>query len=421
MHHKESNISRFFIAGINYKKTEASIRGEFSISKEHYENILGIAPKVGITEMFILSTCNRTEIYGFANEAFQLIELLCTQTSGSIDTFKQSCYIRQGAEAIGHLFRVAAGLDSQILGDYEIVGQIKAAVAVAKQKGFVGGFTERLVNSALQCTKAIKNQTALSGGTVSVSFAAIQYIRKTLGCIKDKKILLLGVGKIGSNTCKNLVNYLHTTNITLINRTQEKAAELARELGLKHASYDEMPAYIQSSDIILVATGADEPTLLKSHIEGFGKKLILDLSIPSNVEKSVQELSDITLVNVDELSKIQDETLQKRLAEVPKARKIIADHIADFLAWTEMRRNIAVIKAAKAKLYEMHQNRMSDNSNDFVPNSSIEDFRLGALEKAVKNMAVKMKTVNQPGCIYLEAISDFLMMGLGSQLIKLSA
>jgi len=421
MHCQESNISKFYITGINYKKTDASIRGEFSISKEQYENILAVAPKIGVTELFILSTCNRTEIYGFVDDASKLIDLLCTQTAGNVDTFKQLCYIKQGTDAINHLFTVAAGLDSQILGDYEIVGQIKVAVAIAKQKGFIGGFTERLVNNVLQSTKNIKNQTVLSGGTVSVSFAAIQYIKKTLGCIKDKKILLLGVGKIGSNTSKNLVNYLHTTNITLINRTEEKASELAQALGLKHASYHEMPAYIQSSDIILVATGADEPTLLKSHLEGFGKKLIIDLSIPYNVEKRIKELSDITLVNVDELSKIQDETLQKRVAEVPKARKIISQHIAEFLAWIEMRRNITVIKAAKEKLSAMQRNYALRDSNDLQANSAKPDFKDHAVEKAVKSMAVKMRAGSQPGCIYIEALNHFLMTSVSFEPAKLSA
>ena len=214
-------LDKFFIAGINYKKTDASVRGQFAINNDQYTQILTLASAQGLSELFILSTCNRTEIYGLAENADQLVELLCTQTAGSKETFSELCYIKQGSNAVQHLFEVGAGLESQILGDYEIIGQLKVAVKFSKQHGFIGSFTERLINSVLQSTKIIKNQTELSGGTVSVSFAAVQYIKRNVQDIAKKKILLVGVGKIGRNTCKNLVDYLDTKNIMLINRTEE--------------------------------------------------------------------------------------------------------------------------------------------------------------------------------------------------------
>ncbi len=242
LENQQNNLSKFSIAGINYKKTEASIRGQFAINDEQYEKISTVATSLGINEFFILSTCNRTEIYGFADEVSCLIDLLCTQTLGDKHTFENLCYIKKGKEAVQHFYEVGAGLESQILGDYEIIGQIKLAFKTSKAYGFIGAFTERLVNSVLQSTKVIKNQTALSGGTVSVSFAAIQYIKKNVANLRNKQILLLGVGKIGRNTCKNLVDYLDTKNITLINRTEHRAAELAEELQLSWANLSDLPA-----------------------------------------------------------------------------------------------------------------------------------------------------------------------------------
>src|SRR5882757_2271033 len=264
MVNKTADISRFFVAGINYKKTDAAIRGQFAISNEQYEKILTLAPAYHLNELFILSTCNRTEVYGFAEDAAQLIRLLCTQTTGETATFTELAYIKNGLAAIDHLFEVSAGLDSQILGDYEIVGQIKQAVRISREGGFIGAFTERLVNSVLQSSKSIKNQTALSGGTVSVSFAAIQYIREKIQEVAGKKILLIGVGKIGRNTCRNMVDYLDTRDITLINRTEEKAAGLAEEMGVGYAAPEHTEAHIASSDIIIVATNAEQPVLLRS-------------------------------------------------------------------------------------------------------------------------------------------------------------
>jgi glutamyl-tRNA reductase len=412
MSNQVREISKYFIVGINYKKTDASIRGQFAINSDQYGNILSLAPHKGLSEFFILSTCNRTEIYGFAENANQLIDILCTQTIGSKETFKELCYIKQGLDAVQHLFEVGAGLESQILGDYEIIGQIKLAVKFAKENGFVGAFTERLVNSVLQSTKVIKNKTALSGGTVSVSFAAVKYIKNNVSKISNKNLLLLGVGKIGRNTCKNLVDYLRTKKITLINRTEEKAAELASELGLHYASINELAAQIKAADIILVATNSAEPTILKSHVENGSHKLIIDLSIPYNVEAEAQALPNVTLVNVDELSKLKDETLAKREAEVPKAKEIIAEHKAEFIEWSNMRRNAPYIKAVKQKLHDMHQCQMFLSTyNTFttttttLPEVAINQY---AIQRVIKNMAVKMRQQHQPGCSYIEAINDFI-------------
>ncbi|HET9431151.1 MAG TPA: NAD(P)-binding domain-containing protein, partial [Chitinophagaceae bacterium] len=311
-------------------------------------------------------------------------------------------------DAVEHLFHVGAGLDSQILGDYEIVGQIKLAAKMAKTFDRVDAFTERLVNCMLQASKAIKNQTALSGGTVSVSFAAVQYIRENAANAKDKKILLIGTGKIGRNTCKNLVDYIGTRNITLINRSPEKAVALASELGLKSAPLEELAYEAANADIILVATNSTDPTILKAHLEGKGPKLIIDLSIPYNVEEAAQHLRNVTLVNVDDLSRMKDETLAKRMAEVPKAKAIIAHHVKEFMEWYEMRKHVPVLKAVKTKLKEIHTSPL------FIPLYRQDDPRVNADEKiqrVINGMASKMKVQNQKGCQYIEAINEFIATG----------
>lgn len=404
------DITKFFIAGINYKKTDAAVRGQFAVSNDQYATLLTQAPEFGLHELFVLSTCNRTEIYGFSESAEQLIKLLCTQTEGSVTTFTQLAYVKKGMAAIEHLFSVAAGLDSQILGDYEIVGQIKQAVKFSKEQGFTDSFMERLVNCVLQSSKAIKNQTNLSGGTVSVSFAAVQYIREKITDISNKKILLLGVGKIGRNTCKNLVDYLNADHITLINRTHDKAAQLAGELDLHHAPLTDLAQKIEESDIILVATNSVEPTIKKTHLEGKGEKLIIDLSVPFNVEKSAQELPNVHLVNVDELSKLKDETLQMREAEVPKAGAIIREHIAEFLEWFEMRKHVPVFKAVKIKLKEIQTFPLYIQLSPQI--AACQTINADEkIQRVINGMASKMRERNQRGCYYIEAINEFIATG----------
>lgn len=402
------DISQFYIAGINYRKTDASMRGMFAVNNDHYASLLQRSAGLHVKELFVLSTCNRTEIYGIAPSAETLIDLLCTETEGSTETFKELAYIKQGKAAIEHLFYVASGLDSQILGDYEIVGQIKQATKFARQHNFIGTFLERLINTVLQSSKVVKGQTALSGGTVSVSFAAVQFLMDSVVNPSDKKIVLLGTGKIGRNTCKNLVDYLHTTNITLINRTPDKAVELAGELGVKNASFEDADKYIAEADIVIVATNAEQLVILKSDLIDSKPKILIDLSIPNNIDPLAKELSHITLVNVDDLSKINDATLQKRQAEVPKAKAIIAEYIDEFTEWYGMRKNVPVLKAVKQKLHDMHECNlfmsMHPNPGETATHLSSAD----SIQKVINNMALKMRQQRKPGCNYIEAVNDFI-------------
>jgi glutamyl-tRNA reductase len=416
MIHRAPDISRFFVAGINYKKSDAAIRGQFAISQEQYGKILEAAPAQGLKELFILSTCNRTEIVGFAEDPAQLIGLLCTQTIGDCETFRELSYLKSGFAAIQHLFEVAAGLDSQILGDYEIVGQLKQAAKFARQRNFIGPFLERLVNAALQSSKTIKNQTGLSGGTVSVSFAAIQYIREHYSgeqgsSLEDRKILLIGVGKMGRNTCRNLVDYLGAKDITLINRTEEKAVILAEEVGVNYAPLEKMDEQVAAADIIIVSTNADHSTLLTSQLLGSGDKLVIDLSIPFNVEKSAAGLPGITLVNVDELSRLKDETLLKREAEVPMAREIIAVHFAEFMEWHEMRKHVPMLKAVKTKLQELHNCHLFARVNATREGAALAAYSDRQIQRVINGMAAKLRHHNQRGCHYIEAINEYIATG----------
>jgi glutamyl-tRNA reductase len=400
---KATAISDFYIVGINYKTVNAETRGRFAVNNDQYEAILEKAPYYHVKSLFVLSTCNRTEVFGIAGNVDDLINVLCSQTKGGKSDFSRLCYIKKGIAAVEHLFHVAAGLDSQILGDHEIVGQLKQAMKFSKDRGFINCFLERLGNSALQSSKMIKNETTLSSGTVSVSFAAIQYIKQTISNCKEKEILVIGIGKMGLTTCRNLVHYLDTTNITLINRSGDKAEELATELNLKFAPVSQLNAHIESADIIIVATNADEPIVLNKHLENSKRKLVIDLSIPYNVEPSIRELSNVTLINVDELSRLQDETLRRRRSEIPKAQNIMAHHIALFLEWYNMRKNAQALNVIKLKLNDMLSQQVILNTN------SSELDATQRIQRILNCVAWKMRNQNQIGCQYIEAINEFMM------------
>jgi len=213
---EDYHISRgkhFYTIGLSYKKADADIRGHFSLTEEAKENLLIQAGREGIDGILLTSTCNRTEIYGFAEHPFQLIKLLCEHTHGTVEEFEKVAYVYKNKQAIAHIFRVGTGLDSQILGDFEIISQLKVAFVRSKNLGLVNAFLERLVNAVIQASKRIKNETEISSGATSVSFASVQYILKNIENVSEKNILLFGTGKIGRNTCENLVKHTRNNHI----------------------------------------------------------------------------------------------------------------------------------------------------------------------------------------------------------------
>ena len=273
----------FYAIGLSYKKADADMRGKFSLDSLSKSNLLAQAKQAGIESLLVTSTCNRTEIYGFAEHPYQLIKLLCENSKGTVEDFQKVAYVFKNKEAISHLFKVGTGLDSQILGDFEIISQIKIAFTASKSFGLINTFMERLVNAVIQASKKIKTDTNISSGATSVSFASVQYILKNVENIKNKNILLFGTGKIGRNTCENLVKHSKNEHITLINRTKYKAEKLAGKLNLIVKDYADLHLELQNADVLVVATGAQNPTIDKAILNLKRPLLILDLSIPRNV------------------------------------------------------------------------------------------------------------------------------------------
>jgi len=345
-----SKHSSFYALGISYKKADAAMRGKFSLDALAKATLLIQAEAEGIDSIIVTSTCNRTEIYGFANHPYQLIKLLCENSKGTVEEFQEIAYIYKNNEAINHMFRVGTGLDSQILGDFEIISQIKLAFNESKANGLVNSFLERLVNSVIQASKKIKTETDISSGATSVSFASVQYIFKNVEDIANKNILLFGTGKIGRNTCENLVKHTKHDRITLINRTKDKAEKLAKKLNLEVKEYSDLQLELQKADVVVVATGAHNPTIDKTLLNLKKPLLILDLSIPKNVHENVQEIEGVSLLHMDHLSQMTDETLENRKQFIPYAEVIIEEIKEEFLAWTRNRKFAPTIQALKEKL-----------------------------------------------------------------------
>ncbi|WP_396138162.1 glutamyl-tRNA reductase [Flavobacterium sp.] len=349
----------FYAIGLSYKKADAEMRGKFSLDENAKKNLLHQAKRDKIESLVVTSTCNRTEIYGFAQHPFQLIKLLCENSQGTVEDFQKVAFVYKNHEAITHLFRVGTGLDSQILGDFEIISQLKTAFVQSKNHQLANTFLERLVNAVIQANKKIKTETEISSGATSVSFAAVQYIFKNVKDISSKNILLFGTGKIGRNTCENLVKHSKHEQITLINRTKDKAEKIAKKLNVIVKDYSDLQLELQKADVVVVATGAQNPTIDKAILNLKKPLLILDLSIPKNVHENVKDISGVSLVHMDQLAQMTDETLENRKKHIPAAEAIIEEIKEEFIAWTKQRKFAPTIHALKAKLNAIKEGELN--------------------------------------------------------------
>jgi glutamyl-tRNA reductase len=372
----------FYAIGISYRKADAEMRGAFSLSADAIDNLLVQAKAEGIPSLAVISTCNRTELYGFAQHPFQLIKLLCEHSKGTVEEFEKVAYVHKNEKANDHLFNVGTGLDSQILGDFEIIGQLKLAFKKSKAQQLINPYMERLINAVIQASKRIKTETDLSSGATSVSFASVQYILENFERNSSQRITLFGTGKIGRNTCENLIKHTDNKEITLINRTKNKAEVIAGKFDLVVKDYAQLEEQIAQSDILIVATGAQNPTVSKDLICTSNPLLILDLSIPKNVKEDVRELDNVTLVHLDELSKVTNRTLENRENFIPEAHAIIAEIHSEFKLWQESRRFAPTMNALKTQLSTLktaeiksHRTKITDFNQeqaDFIADRIIQ-------------------------------------------------
>ena len=417
---KAYNISKhnsFYTIGLNYKKADAVIRGNFSLDDAAMENILVQAKAQDLDGLLVTSTCNRTELHGFAQHPFQLIKLLCDNTQGTIEEFQEVAYVYKNNDAISHLFRVGTGLDSQILGDFEIISQLKQSFNRSKKHDIANPFIERLTNSVIQASKRIKNETEISTGATSVAFASVQYILKNVEDVSNKNILLFGTGKIGRNTCENLIKQTNNPHITLINRTKTKAEKIAGKFNLLVKDYGDLQTEIRNSDVLVVATGANSPTISKELIYPKKPLLILDLSIPKNVADNVSELDNVMVIHLDHLSQMTDETLERRKQFIPQAEGIIEEVKSEFVQWLETRKFAPVIKALKKKLNTMKEEELDYHSkklSDFnTEQADVISDRI--IQKITKQFANHLKEANTDADNSLELIQKVFKLEINSQ------
>ena len=366
-------IQDFTVIGINHWDAPVEVREKFSLGKDGRSMLLDGARREGIQSLFIISTCNRTEIFAEGATTRELIRLLTTYSKGTLDEFHRYGFEMEGERAVEHLFRVATGLDSQILGDLQIVKQVKEGYDYSASRDMISGEFHRLMQHVFRAHKRSRNETSLGRGAATVAYAAIQFAMRTFDNLASKNILLVGTGKIGKVTCKNLVN-LGASKLTLVNRTRDRAEFVADKFNLEVADMDHLPEQIADADLVIVATGASDPVIRMEHMEPSRQnpkfRVMLDLSVPRNIDPEVASLDFVDVANMDMLSDVTDEAYRQREQEVPAVKKILAEEFSDYKLWLNEQRVVPTIKALTKKF----ENIREDELNFFRNKIETDDY-----------------------------------------------
>jgi glutamyl-tRNA reductase len=331
-----SSTENIVVAGVSFKTTELLSRSRFAFNSEACRDAYRTA--TANLPFFILSTCNRTEIYAWTTDVDAVTGILRHQAQCTPEQLNQVVYLRNGVGAIDHFFRVAAGLESQIVGDYEIISQIKTAFRVSKDGHRTNGILEKMFNFALQASKEVKNGTSFSDGTLSVPYAVVKQL---MGRTDIQTITVAGAGETGELMIKYIRRYLPYCSIRLVNRDQEKLHSVGSRYDILQFPIAALRESLHESHALIVTTNAETPIVDREHL-GESLKMVFDLSVPRNVAPPVYRMNNISVLDVDAISESIRDTKNTRLSEAPKVESILARHAAEFDDWMKRREAFAV-------------------------------------------------------------------------------
>lgn len=330
--------------GLDFTHADVATRESFHLSDAEVEAAYGRNSADGwIREFLAVNTCNRVELYGWVENLPPLTDphaLLGRRYFGRADEaarFMAAATRRTGRQGVEHLLRVTSGLESQILGDIHILGQLRQAYRMADRVGVVGPHLHRLFDLAIRCGKAVKRDTELMAGRSSVGSQAAAYAHKKLGGLEGRRCLVVGAGKIGAHTLQSLIK-LGADDVAVVNRTEVKAKDLVGRQGGSAVPWDEFYPEVAQADAVFVATGARKPILQALTLAEYrgpdpADLLLMDLSMPRNVAVDVGRLPGLDLVDLDRLHPEAAVVARARQSAVPHAESVVRQHVDEFMAW----------------------------------------------------------------------------------------
>ncbi|WP_439558920.1 glutamyl-tRNA reductase [Dyadobacter sp.] len=395
--------NQFKLISLSHRNAPLAIREQLALNEAEAKSVmLRLKDFFDVTDVLAVSTCNRTEIYYSSQTDLNedIIKLLLIE-KGITDTEIFKSYFESfadGEQAVQHLFQVATGLQSQVVGDMQIPNQIKHAYQWSADLNMAGPFLHRLLHTIFFANKRVAQETFFRDGAASVSYAAVEMLE---GLMPNPKILIVGLGEIGTDVCRNLAQN-KDADITLINRTRSKADALGGELGFRVADFSDIESEISRADIIVSSIARNEPFFTKEmmvRLRGMSFKYFIDLSVPRSVSPEVEEIPGVMLYTIDSIRSKADEALHRRLSAVPHVREIIDEAVIEFNDWSRemvVSPTIQKLKGALEQIRKEELTRFTKNLSDSEL-EKVERITSSMMQKILKLPVLQLKAACKRG------------------------
>jgi len=394
----------FIVAvGLSHKKTPVEIREKLAFMTSDIPRLFEkLKADRKIDGCVIISTCNRTEIYAASKDAdsalSEIQNLLATESGMELGELQNYLYNFTCRQAVMHLFRVASGLDSMVLGETEILGQVSEAYEIALENSASNSVMNILFQKALSVGKQVRTRTQISYGAVSVGYAAVELAKQVFGDIQDCPILIVGAGEIGELVIRNLADN-NASEILVCNRTYERAVELARSLGGKTFPFDQLFECVSNVDIVVACTAALNYIITKEQMASIMEKrggrriFLIELSVPRNIEPEVNQLENVHLYNIDDLQKVMDESLKEREIEAAKSESIVQVAVDNFMKWLNSCSVIPAITALREKGERIKDAELSKTFRKMGNLTEREQKILSSMANSIVNKMLHIPTI----------------------------
>ncbi|MCF0052815.1 glutamyl-tRNA reductase [Dyadobacter sp. LJ53] len=395
--------NQFKSISLSHRNATLIIREQLALNEAEAKSMmLRLKDFFDVSDVLVVSTCNRTEIYYSASTDLNedIIKMLLIQKGVSdLESFKGYFErFSEGQSAVQHLFQVATGLQSQVVGDMQIPNQIKHAYQWSADLNMAGPFLHRLLHTIFFANKRVAQETFFRDGAASISYAAVELLE---GLMPNPKVLIVGLGEIGADVCRNLAQR-ETTEVTIVNRSRDKADKLAEELGFRVADFSDIEAEISRADIIVSSIVRDEPFFTKEtmvRLRGMSFKYFVDLSVPRSVSPEVEEIPGVMLYTIDSIRSKADEALHRRLEAVPQVREIIDEAVLEFNDWSKemiVSPTIQKLKGALEQIRKEELTRFTKNLSDSEL-EKVERITTSMMQKILKLPVLQLKAACKRG------------------------
>ena len=420
---------RLLVLGVSHHTAPIELREQLAIPAEALGGALAqLSSHASIGEAVLLSTCNRTEAYVTCRSLEEgheaLVEFLASVRDLAADTLRAHLYSRTEADAARHLFRVAAGLDSLVVGEPQILGQVKLAYTAATDHHATGATLNRLFHSAFTAGKRVRSETALAEGAVSVSYAAIRLARKICGDLRKVTVLVVGAGDMAELTAKHLAAQ-QPARMLVCSRTAAHAEALAREAGGELVAWASLDRALGDADVVVTATGATVPILSRDrlasvvrHRSGGRPLFLIDIAVPRDVDPAAAALEEVFLYNIDDLQSIVRENLSRRTSETTHAESIVHEEVESFMAWARSRSAMPTVVALRQRFEAIRQAELARLQPKLAPlapeaRARVDEITRLIVEKLLITPTEQLKALSDREVLaaYADALSHLFALG----------